>query len=144
LQLDVGGIGILLLNDNGALNFYNGELGSFRIYDNAEAIFRGGRIDYIRSFQYVGWVGRDWVGPHIEIVCRDYVATSTLVTGTWNADNNHDGLWDTFRIQLLNQNGYSPVLSNIKFTVIPEPTTVCLLALGGIVLSRARRPSGGF
>lgn len=115
---------------------FNGELGSFRIYDSAEAIFRGGRIDYIRSYQYVGWVGRDWVGPHIEIICRDYAATSSLVTGTWNTDNNNDGLWDTFSIQLLNQSGYSPVLSNIKFTVIPEPSALLLLGLGSLLMRR--------
>ncbi|MEJ5260522.1 MAG: hypothetical protein WHS88_10060 [Anaerohalosphaeraceae bacterium] len=118
------------------MNYYGGDTALFDIRDDALAVFKGGRINGIRSFQYVGWVGRDWVGPHIEIVCRDYVATSTLVTGTWNTDNNHDGLWDTFRIQLLNQSGYSPVLSNIKFTVIPEPATVCLLVLGGLFGNR--------
>jgi hypothetical protein len=131
LQQFVGGIYALLLNDNSTLNFYRGELGSFRIYDDSTAVFEGGRIDYISSYQYVYWWNGQPVDQHIEMIVKNYsYNTSTKkLTGTW-ADNT------TFNIQLYNQTGYDTVINNIKFTIIPEPATVLLLGLGSLLMRK--------
>ncbi|HML76012.1 MAG TPA: PEP-CTERM sorting domain-containing protein, partial [Anaerohalosphaeraceae bacterium] len=65
------------------------------------------------------------------IICKDYSFNSmtSKLTGTWT-DNT------TFNIQLVNQTGYSPAIDNIKFTIIPEPATLLLLGLGGVLLRR--------
>jgi len=106
-------------------------LGSFRIYDDSTAVFEGGRIDYISSYQYVYWLNGQPVDQHIEMIVKNYsYNTSTKkLTGTW-ADNT------TFNIQLYNQTGYDTVINNIKFTIIPEPATVLLLGLGSLLMRK--------
>ena len=134
-----GGVADLNLDDTSRLQLFGGEIGVIDFRDHSVADLRGGNINYIRSFQQVGWVGRDWVSPYIEIVCRNYDDSNpNWITGTWNVDNNHDGQWDTFSIQLLNQDGYSPVIDNIQFTTVPDPATFALLGLGGLLLCRKR------
>jgi hypothetical protein len=133
LKQFVGGIYELNLNGNSELNFYRGEVGAFTIWNEAHAIFRGGRIDYISSYQYVNWWYGQPVDQHIEMIVKNYsYNTSTKkLTGTWADDT-------TFNIQLYNQTGYDTVINNIKFTVIPEPATFTLLSLGGLVLRRKK------
>jgi len=140
LQLDVGGIFVLDLMNNSHMTFYNGEVGAFTIWNQAQAVFKGGRIDYISSYQTVPdvFVGYNEQGEpifdkfrHIEMFVKSYLynPTTTTLTGTW-ADNS------TFAIKLLNQAGYDPVIDNIKFILVPEPVTVCLLVLGGLFVNR--------
>lgn len=126
---NTSGVWSILIDDYSKLLYIDGRTSLISSYDSAQAILEGGQINRIRSFQYVGWIGRDWIGPHIEIICRDYVSSPTLITGTWNADNDNDGQWDTFSIQLLNQSGYSPV-------IVPEPVTLGLLSLGGLLIRK--------
>jgi hypothetical protein len=68
---------------------------------------------------------------HIEFFCRDwlYNPANKRLTGTW-------GDFSKFNIKLVDYQGYSPTIDNIKFTIIPEPMTLMLLALGGILIRR--------
>lgn len=139
LQEFAGGIHTLDLKNNSRLAYYDGEMNGLWIYGNSQATFEGGSINSIRSFQnvfdvIVGWDddGNPIYNTHIELISKDYAynpATTTL-TGTWADDS-------TFNIQLLNQSGWDTVFDNIKFTIIPEPTSILLLA-GGMVLMRKR------
>jgi hypothetical protein len=52
-----------------------------------------------------------------------------MLSGLWGNDS-------LFNIQLVNVSGYSPTIDNIKFTIIPEPATMLLLAVGGLLLKR--------
>lgn len=133
LQQFVGGIYTLDISDVSRLNFYDGEMGGFGIGGEAQAVFRSGRIDYISSYQYVYWLNGQPVDQHIEMFVKNYsYNTSTKkLTGTWADDT-------TFNIQLLNQTGYDTVINNIKFTIIPEPAGLALLALGGLLIRRKR------
>ena len=125
LQENIGGIYSLDLDDFSIMNFYDGEMGSFRIIDDATATFSGGRIDYISSYQDSD------ITKHITFVADvDSIdLTGNLLTGNWL-----DG--SGFSVTLLDQTGYDPVYSNINF--VPEPATLALFGLGGLLLRKKR------
>ena len=124
LQENVGGIYTLGLDDYSTMNYYGGEMGGFRIYDEAEAVFSGGSILGISSYQDSD------IKKHITFICDvDSVKlTGNLLTGNWL-----DGK-GSFSITLQNQSGYDSVYSNIQF--IPEPATMALVVFGGLILKR--------
>lgn len=136
LQLDVGGVYALLLDDTSSMNYYGGETGDITFHDNAAAVIQGGRIDYISSYQYVLSPNQTYI-PHIEIIVREYDDSNpNFITGIWNVDKDDNGEYDIFSINLLDQAGYDPVLDNIKFTIIPEPATLCMLGVSILLLRR--------
>ena len=124
LEEFIGGIGSLSLNDFSILNFYDGEMGGFRIIDDATATFSGGRIDYISSFQDSDLI------QHITFIADvDSIdLTGNLLTGDWLNDGG------SFSITLLDQTGYDSVYSNINF--VPEPATIALFGLGYLLLRK--------
>ena len=119
------------------LDFSGGELHQFDIHSAGRVVFSGGRIDEIRSYQHVEDipVGDPPVlvpDPHIEIFCRNdhyWDDTTNILTGTWFDDS-------TFNIQLVDADGYSPTIENIFFT--PEPATLLLITVGGLLLRRRK------
>lgn len=122
LQENVGGIYTFDLEYQSTLRFYDGEMGGFGIYDNSEAVFSGGSIDYISSYQDSD------IKKHITFICdvASVSLTGNLLTGDWL-----DGK-GSFSVTLLNQSGYDSVYSNIQF--IPEPATLFFLGLGGLLI----------
>ena len=131
-----GGIWELGMGGYTQLDFSGGEVHEFDISTYARAVFSGGRIDNIRSTQSAWkWDGDppEWVpDPHIEIVCRDdhyWDETTNILTGTWFDDT-------TFEIQLVNVDDYDHVIDNIFFT--PEPATLLLITVGGLLLRRRK------
>jgi hypothetical protein len=126
LEQNVGGIYAFVLDDFSILNYYGGETNIFSIYDDSTALFSGGRIDYIRSYQDSDLI------KHITFVADlDSIdLTGNLLTGNWLSGGG------SFSITLLDQTGYDSVYSNINF--IPEPATMLMLALGGLMLRRRK------
>lgn len=124
LEQFVGGIYSLFLDDFSSMNYYNGEMGSFNIYDDAEAMFSGGRIDYISSFQDSD------LTKHITFIADlgSINLTGDLLTGDWLGGGG------SFSITLQDQAGYDSVYSNINF--VPEPATLILFTLGGLLIRR--------
>jgi hypothetical protein len=125
-----GGIEQLNVSDYAHLEFSGGEVYNISIGAYATAVLSGGTIQYLYSSQVVGLQ----VDPYIEIICKvhNYNTTTKLLTGTW-ADNS------TFSIQLLNATGgYTPTIDNITFTIVPEPMTMLLVGLGGLLLRHKR------
>ena len=127
LRENVGGIYTLGLDDSSTMNFYGGEMGGFRIYDDAKAVFSGGSINYISSYQFSDMT------KHITFICdvASVEHVGNLLTGDWL-----DGT--SFSITLQDQSGYDSVFSNINF--IPEPMTFALLSIGVLALRRNKTP----
>lgn len=139
-QINVGGIFDLNLDDSSSLLFNDGEIRGIDFRDDASAVLQGGWIDHISSYQDVGWWYGEPVDQHIEIICREYEDSNPqLITGIWNVDADNNGEFDTFSIQLHDQTGYDKAIDNITFTIIPEPATLFLVALGGLGISRFRK-----
>jgi len=102
------------------------------IGSSAVAELQGGSINYIKSMQYTTKIGAD---PHIDLYC--------LPGWSWISDNPLLGIkgqwWDgsPFSIKFINDFDYDPAWTNINI-ITPEPTTMLLLGLGGLMLRRKR------
>ncbi len=141
LNQGFGGLWEAQLFDNSSLEFSGGQLGHLSLFTNATVTLSGGRIDNIYSYQIAwGWDYRvdpaEWVpNPHITIIYSGELPTL-------DANNYLTGLWgngDPFSIYLSDAPegyGYSPAIENIQFQLIPEPATLLLLSLGGLLLRR--------
>ena len=135
-----GGIWQIDMGGSSYLNFSGGELSILDLHLNATATLSGGRIDSIESTQ-VAWewdYGVDppeWVpNPHINLIYSGDLPTvdvSNVLTGLW-------GNGSAFSIELHDVSGYSPIIENIQFELIPEPATLILLGLGGLLIRRKK------
>jgi hypothetical protein len=122
-----GGIWRIYQNGYSHLEMSGGEIHQLLPGTYSRSLLSGGRIDQIWSYYGVPDPSR------ITLVCNPgYQITYTgsfvtAISGTWR-----DG--SAFNIQLVNPSGSSSVYSNM--TIIPEPATMLLLAVGGMLLRR--------
>ena len=126
MEHNVGGIYSLDLDDFSTMNYYDGEMGLFRIIGDAEAMFSGGRIDYISSYQDSDFIKH--MTFIVDVASIDL--TGDLLTGDWLSGGG------SFSITLQDQTGYDSVYSNINF--VPEPCTLYFLTIGGLFLRRRK------
>ena len=114
-------------------------MGILNIGNNATAKLSGGKIVEIYSNQSAWKLAGDppvsvW-NPHITIVYSGALPvlnlTSHVLTGLWGNGTN-------FSIYLPNITGYSPAIDNIKFTIIPEPASLILLAVVGLLVRKRK------
>ncbi|MEN6309312.1 MAG: PEP-CTERM sorting domain-containing protein [Anaerohalosphaeraceae bacterium] len=130
LALDVGGVYDIYLGDNSTLQFSGGATQSLKLYDDSKAVLTGGTIKYITIYH------RPVDSCFVKIYCQEgweWLYTSSKITGI-------KGLWDdgtSFQITLSNVGGSWP--DTAKYVdVIPEPATMLLLSLGGLLVRRKR------
>lgn len=135
----VGGIRVLDLMGHSHLDFYNGDVFNMVLGSGGTATVYGGQFQEIHSMQALLVTGSDPLtgnpiyNSHIEIVCRDwlYNAANKRLTGTW-------GDFSKFNITLVDypQYGYNPTIDNIQFTIVPEPVSLLLVGIGGLMIRR--------
>ena len=118
------------LNDNSTLLFSGGATQSLKVYKNASALLTGGTINYITFYHYGTMTSK------VTIDCQDgweWLCTSGKIAGI-------RGLWDdgtAFQIAFSNPGSIFPDTYNFVH-VIPEPATLCLFGIGGLLLRRRK------
>ncbi len=127
------GIRDIILYDHCSLGYWGGASNVLTISNYATAILKGGQINYIQSFQKV--INND---PYINLYCQ---VGWSWIYNTSNEIKGITGLWKdgtAFSIQFLDKtsSGYDPVWKNVN--VIPEPASLLLVGLGGLLLHRKK------
>jgi len=127
LNLGYGGIWQIMAGGYSNINITGGEINQFNIGTYATAQISGGQINQIWSSYALPDSSR------ITLTCNPGYLLSytngvvTGISGTWLDGSN-------FNIRLVNPAGSSTVFSNM--TIIPEPATMLLFAVGGMLIRR--------
>jgi len=126
------GIYDIMLGDYAKLLYLDGVTEELTIGNNATAALKGGRIDYISGLQYAAT-------KHIDLYCQS--GWSWIYNGS-NDIKGITGLWqngDSFNITFIDKEDYHPVWMNVNvIEVVPEPATLALLSVGGLLIRRKK------
>jgi hypothetical protein len=118
------GLGNIILGDNSQLYISGGSVHLLDLFSNTTTTLTGGQIDIINGY-YVYPIDTS----RITVYCQSgWTYQNSYLSGLW-LDNS------AFNIKLVTK-ASSDVFSNI--TIIPEPASLLLLAVGGLLLRHRR------
>ena len=123
------GIYDITLYDNSDLLYLNGVTEEITVRDNATAVLKGGRVDYITIYHLASW------SSNVTVYCQaGYQKNQSGISGLW-ADGT------AFEIDFINVGGVFasyPTANYVNVEIVPEPATLVLLGIGGLLLRRKR------
>ena len=126
-----GGVYDILLYHTSQLLYLDGVTEYIRVGQNTTAVLKGGSINYIKTMRYAVPDNENVI-----IYARDgwsWIDNDPLkgIQGNWF----DSGL--PFSIKFINDFDYGPVWQNVK--VVPEPATLAMFGMGGLLLHKRKR-----
>lgn len=137
LGVGTGGVWQISMSVSSRLEMTGGEVHMIDMDDDSTAVLKSGWIEEIRIdqlfFKLEGDPPAEVPNPHITLYYWGDLPTldvSNVLTGLWSNG-------DSFEIQLFNDTGIEcNLLDNFDFILVPEPATLLLLTLGGLMIRR--------
>ncbi|NLW83224.1 MAG: PEP-CTERM sorting domain-containing protein [Phycisphaerae bacterium] len=125
-----GGIERISVAGYAHLDFLGGEVYEIGVGSYGTATLSGGAIQRLRTTQVVVY---GQIEPYVTLYHKGYEhdELTNMLIGFW-ADGS------PFAIQLVDVPNYTPTIDNINFVYIPEPATLLLLGLGGLLIRRKK------
>ena len=129
VNINGGGIGDMESWADSVINMTGGNVNRLEMHTESMSYLYGGDIGTLASDQPLGYpLPQNWI--HVYCLEYNYDTENNLLTGLWGDSS-------LFSIQLEDIGTY-PTYDLIEFYIIPEPTAILLLGLGGLCFRKRR------
>jgi hypothetical protein len=128
-----GGLWEMYMSSYSSATIVGGEINGINVSQHSHLTMSGGTLNSIHGTLY--WpVPTAPADKYIQFICKSYLYNSATnrLTGVWGNDS-------TFAINLYDTPNFPTTFESINFTIVPEPLSLGLLALGGLLVRRYRR-----
>jgi hypothetical protein len=129
----VGGIWEMQTLAYSSATVTGGEFNTIYVGDYSRLTMSGGKLNYLYG-ELIPPIPATSADKYIQFICESYSYNSTTkkLTGAWADDS-------LFNIQLVDTANHPSTYDSINFTIVPEPLSLGLLALGGLLVRKHRR-----
>jgi hypothetical protein len=134
LQYGVGGIWLMPMYAYSSARITGGEFNTVYVEDYSHLTMSGGKVNYLYG-ELIPPIPAAPTSKYIQFICKSYSYSpgTKKLNGVWE-DNS------LFNIQLVDTSPYPSTYDSINFTIVPEPLSLGLLALGGLFARQMRKP----